>query len=82
MAKPTKMQHELEQMIASEVRKRPHYESFHSISVHPIVDPSAPGTFNWAPDICNYGEASPASCDAALREIIPRLQQRYDLAPG
>ena len=82
MPKPTKSRHELERMIVTEVRKRPRCEDFQSISLQPIVKPSARSKPNWAPVICNYGQASPAACDAALREIIPRLQQRYDLAPG
>jgi len=28
----------------------------------------------------NYGESGAESCDAALREIIPRLQKQYDVA--
>jgi hypothetical protein len=82
MPKPIRTRHELEQLIVSAVRQRPDCDGFQSIALHPVVGPSARGKFNWAPGVCDYGEASPASCEAALREIIPRLQQRYDLAPG
>jgi hypothetical protein len=78
MTKPTKPRAEIESMIRDEVRRHRHCEDFRWISIYRIVDKSA--LFNWAPSTCNYGEAGTDSCDAALREIIPRLQQQYDLA--
>jgi RNA-directed DNA polymerase len=48
---------------------------------HRIVDPSVDSHNNWAPAVANYGEADQDSCDAALREIIPRLQSTFDVAP-
>jgi hypothetical protein len=68
VAKPTKTCAELESMIANEVRRHAHCEGFRSISIHGIVDEAAGGAFNWAPSVAK-------SCDAALREIIPRLQR-------
>jgi hypothetical protein len=68
-------------MIVDEVRRRPHCEGFKSISLYRIVDPSVDSHNNWAPAVANYGEADQDSCDAALREIIPRLQSTFDVAP-
>jgi hypothetical protein len=80
MTKPTKTRFEIETMIVNEVRRHHRCEGFQSISIYRIVDQSAQGAFNWSPSVCNYGESGAQSCDAALREIIPRLQKQYDVA--
>ncbi len=77
MAKPIKPRAELESMIAAEVRRRPHCEGFLSIFLHEILDARS---CNWTLGAVNYGDAGRGSCDAALRDIIPKLQEKYDLA--
>ena len=80
MMKPKKTRAEIETMIADEVRKRPLCKGFQSISIYRIVDASAEGVFNWSPSVTNYGDAGAEVCEEALREIVPRLQQQYDIS--
>ena len=80
MTKPKKTRAEIETMIANEVRKRPLCKGFQSISIYRIGDDSAESISNWSPSVTNYGEAGEEVCEDALREIVPRLQQQYDIS--
>ena len=35
---------------------------------------------NWEPESCDYGSAHAHDCDNAMRDVIPRLQDQYELA--
>jgi hypothetical protein len=77
MTKPTKTFDELRDLIVQEVRRHKDCDGFKSISIYPTN--AIPGT-NWMPgETANYGTAGMGVCDAALGEIIPRLQRQYDL---
>jgi hypothetical protein len=80
MTNPKKTRAEIETMIANEVRKRPLCEGFQSISIYRTVDGSAEGISNWSPSVTTYGDAGEEVCEEALREIVPRLQQQYDIS--
>jgi len=68
---------ELCDLIVWEVRRYKDCDGFKSISIYPTD--AIPGT-NWMPgETANYGTAGMVQCDAALREIVPRLQRQYDL---
>lgn len=79
MSEQIKMTHgELTDLIVRDVRRRAHCEGFRSISLYTLRDGQIPGV-NWSEAVVNYGDADQASCDAALREIIPRMQRQYRL---
>jgi len=65
-------------LIVWDVRRHAHCDGFKSISIYPVSDERAPD-IDWAPATANYGEAGREVCDAALREIIPRMQRQYSL---
>ena len=79
MSRLARTRTELESMIVAAVRARPRCESFISTSIYSIFDSSAEDIFSWTPGVVNYGKADAKSCDAVLREVIPRLQWQYDL---
>lgn len=77
MTKPRMSLDELGDLIVREVHRYKDCGGFKSISIYPTD--AIPGT-NWmAGETANYGTAGMVLCDAALREIIPRLQRLYDL---
>jgi hypothetical protein len=78
MAKPKMTASELKDQIVREVRRHAHCDGFKSIQLYALAAGEIPGV-NWAPSVVNYGEASEALCDAALRGIVPRYQQIYDM---
>jgi hypothetical protein len=82
MAKLKKSRAEIEAIIVAEVRRYPHCEGFKSISIYIIIDGATDRQFTWALSVANYGNAGQDSCDAALLEVIPRLQRQYDVAVG
>jgi hypothetical protein len=79
MPEQIKMTHgELAELIAKDVRRHAHCEGFRSISLYALRDGQIPGV-NWSEGAINFGEADQASCVAALREVIPRMQLQYRL---
>ena len=70
---------QLESLIVNDVRRRAHCDGFKAISFYRTAEIA--GT-NWVPASVNYGKAGSVVCDAALREIIPRMQREYDLIGG
>jgi hypothetical protein len=77
MAKTIKTSAELQSIIVSAVRGRPHCEDFRSIEVYRIDDKV---DFNWGATNFDPGQSGIKSCEDALREIVPLLQRKYDLA--
>jgi hypothetical protein len=80
VAKAVKTRRQLELMIAAEVRGYPRCQGFKSISLYySIFEDAQAGIVNWLPSVRFYGDAKEGACEAALREIIPRLQRQYDM---
>ncbi|UFS77196.1 hypothetical protein LPB73_07415 [Tardiphaga sp. 37S4] len=78
MKKQTLTINNLEDLIVKDVRRRQYCENFSSIQLY--RSDAQPGT-NWIPGtIANFGGSSEMHCEAALREIIPRLQKQYDVS--
>ncbi len=78
MAKAVMTADEICNLIVWDVRRHAHCDGFKSISIYPIKDERLPD-IDWSPATANYGEAGREVCDAALREIISRMQRQYSL---
>lgn len=79
MTKQIGMTHDqLADLIVKDVRRHAHCGGFQSITLHKLVEGQIPGA-NWSPSTANYGDSGAQVCDAALREIIPRMQRQYRL---
>jgi hypothetical protein len=71
-------QDQIADLIVKDVRRHAHCTGFKSIGVNRLAEGEVPGV-NWSPAFANYGQADQRTCDAALREIIPRMQRQYRL---
>ena len=75
----TNMTHgDLSELIVKDVRRHAHCQTFESITLYMLKDGQIPGV-NWSVGPINFGGADEASCDQALREVIPRMQRQYRL---
>jgi hypothetical protein len=76
--KMTKGPQELERMIMHQVRQWAGCAGFRMVKVHLVADRSSGS--NWEPSIFSCGDADLDACEAALRQVVGRLQRLYDLA--
>lgn len=77
MPEQTNMTHgDLTELIVKDVRRHAHCQGFSSISLHTLKDGQVPGV-NWSVGTINFGDADEASCEQALRDVIPRLQRQH-----
>ena len=74
MAKIRKTAEEIEALLLEELRKVEHCEGARSVIIRTFVDGS------WAIAFFNAGRSDPDTCQRALWDIEPRLQEQYDLA--
>ena len=82
MAKQRKTRLELERLILDELRRAPNCGAFGfiRIRIRPIAETRPDSIANWEPESCDYGSAHVHDCDNAMRDVIPRLQDQYELA--
>jgi hypothetical protein len=73
-----KKRSELQSMVLEELRKVPHCEGATSVTVVGLNDARVAET--WTVSNFNAGQADQGSCEEALWRIVPRLQQKFDIA--
>jgi hypothetical protein len=73
-----KKRSELQSMVLEELRKVPHCDGATSVTVVGLNDARVAET--WTVSNFNAGQADQGSCEEALWKIVPRLQQKFDIA--
>jgi hypothetical protein len=73
-----KKRSELQSMVLEELRKVPHCDGATSVTVVGLNDARVAET--WTVSNFNAGQADQGSCEEALWRIVPRLQQKFDIA--
>lgn len=78
MAKTLKTADELETMILSELNAFPKCQGVSMVTIRPITPDSRSGA-NWKVTHVNYSTSLESECARPIRQIVERLQDRFDL---